>query len=71
MSITIVSSLLNGFDYCDLTRIFLFDINYLLAHSEVILDTKYSIQHYSFTCTQSDGSKRCYVIPKIKILAHS
>ena len=31
-----VSTQLNGFNYCNLTLIFLFDINYLLAHSEVV-----------------------------------
>ena len=42
-SITIVSTQLNDFNCCYLTVIFLFNINYLLAHSEVV--TSIAIQH--------------------------
>ena len=36
ISIAIVPTQLNGFNYCYLTLIFLFNINYLLAESEVV-----------------------------------
>ena len=35
-NITIVSTQLNGFNYCYLTLIILFNINYLFADNEVI-----------------------------------
>ena len=35
-SIAIVSTQLNGFNYCYLTLIILFDINHLIADSEVV-----------------------------------
>ena len=35
--IVIVSRQLNGFNYCYLTLIILFNINYLFAHSEMVL----------------------------------
>ena len=35
-SIAFVSTQLNGFNYCDLTLIFLYDINHLFAHSEMV-----------------------------------
>ena len=34
-NIAIVSTQLNGFNYCDLTQIFLLNINHLFVHSEV------------------------------------
>ena len=38
-------------------------INHLFAHSDVVtvllFNTTYSIQHYSFICIQSNGSKYC------------
>ena len=69
--IAIVSTWLNGFNYCYLTQIILFNINHLFAHSEVatsitILNTNYSIQHYSLICIQSNGSKYCYLKPIIQ-----
>ena len=42
-STTIVSTQLNGFNYCYQTLIILFNINHLLAHNEV--DTSIAIQH--------------------------
>ena len=35
-SIAIVSTQLNGFNYCYLTPIILFNINYLFAHSKLV-----------------------------------
>ena len=35
-SITIISTQLNGFNYCNLTLIILFNINHLFEHNEVI-----------------------------------
>ena len=32
----IVSTQLNSFNYCNVTQIFLFNINHLFAHSEVV-----------------------------------
>ena len=31
--------------------------------TSIAINTNYSIQHNSFICTQSNGSKYCYVIP--------
>ena len=69
-SITFVSTQLNGFNYCDLMLIFLFNINCLFADRKkwfqvLLFNTNYSIQHYSFIYIQSNGSKYFYVIPII------
>ena len=70
-SITIVSKQLNGFNYCNLTQISLFNINHLFVHSQVVSSILFNtIQHYSFICTPSNGSKYCYIIP-IVLFAHS
>ena len=42
----IVSTYLIGFNYCYLTSIILFKIDYLFAHSEMV--TNIGIQHYLF-----------------------
>ena len=43
ISVAIVSTQLNGFNYYNLTLTILFDINHLFAHSEV--DTSIAIWH--------------------------
>ena len=43
-----VMLLLNGFNYCYLTLIILFDINHFFAHSEVV--TSIAIKHFSLIC---------------------
>ena len=52
------------------TLIILFDVNHLFSQMEVVtgivINTKYSIQHYSFIYTRSNRSKYCYVIPIIQ-----
>ena len=54
--------------------IILFNINRLFALSKVVkvllFNSNYSIQHYSFTCIQSNTSMYCYVIPII-LLSHT
>ena len=71
MSIAIVSTQLNGFNYWYLTLIFLFNINHLFADSKVVtsiaIKTNYSTQHYSFLCIQSNNSKYCYVSLTIQL----
>ena len=42
-SITIVSTQLNGFNYCYLRLVILFNINYLLTDGEVV--TNIAIEH--------------------------
>ena len=64
MRIAIVSVQLTGFNFCYLMLIVLFYINHLIADSEVV--TSIAIQHHSIICTQSSGSKYCYVIPLIQ-----
>ena len=49
--------------YCFYTMI-LFNINHSFANSEVV--TSIAIQHFSFICTQSYGSKYYYQIPIIQ-----
>ena len=70
-SIAIVSTQLNGFNYCYLTLIIQFNINHLFAHSEVVtvllFNTNYTIPYYSFVCTQLNGSEYCYVSLKIQL----
>ena len=56
--IAIVYTQLNGFKYCYLTLIILFNIDHLFAYSEVAKNN--AIQHYSHICTQSKGFKYCY-----------
>ena len=66
-SIATASRLLNGFNHNYQTLIFLFNIDHLFAHIEILLfNTGYSIEHYSLICTQLNGSKYCYVIPIIQ-----
>ena len=59
------------FNYCYLMQIILLNINQLFADCEwvtsIAINTNYSIQHNSFICTQSNGSRYCYVIPKIQL----
>ena len=56
ISIGIASTQLNGFNYCSLKIIILFNINQLFADNEVAIllqfTTCYSIKHYSFICTK-------------------
>ena len=61
--IAIVSTGLTGINYCYLTLIIQFNIYHLFVHSEVV--TGSAIKHYSFICTQLNGSKYCFVIPII------
>ena len=42
-SVAIISILLNGFGYCNLTQIIQFSINIFFAHSDVV--TTIAIQH--------------------------
>ena len=70
-SITIVSTELNYFyDYYQML-ISLLNINHLFSHCEVVtgivFNTNNSTEHYSFICTQSNGSKYCFVIPIIQL----
>ena len=53
-SIAIVSPQLNGFNYCNVKQMTLFNINPLFALSEVV--TSVPFQYYSFICTQSISS---------------
>ena len=46
----IVSTQLNGLNYCYQALIILFNINHLFAHNEVV--TNIAIAHYSFICAQ-------------------
>ena len=62
--IAIVSTQLNGLNYCYLILIILFNINHLFVDSEVV--TSFAFQHYSFICTESIGCKYCHVIPIIQ-----
>ena len=52
---------LNGFRYCNLTPQTVFNINHLFACREgvikLLFNINYSIQHYSFVCTQLNVSK--------------
>ena len=71
-SIAIVSTRLDSFNYCSQTLLILFNINQYWCLQTVkwlqvlLFNTNYSIQHYSFICTQPNGYKYCYVIPIIK-----
>ena len=66
-SIAIVSTLLNGFNYYYLTVIIQFNIIHLLADSKwlqlLLFNPNHSIEHSSFICTESNGSKYFYIIP--------
>ena len=67
ISIAIVSTQLNGFNYCYQTLLILFNINNLFVDSEVITYAiQHSIQYYSFVCTHLKGSKYYYVISIIQ-----
>ena len=63
-SIAIVSTQLNGFNYCSQTLIILFNINHsfdTVKWLQVLLcNINYSIPHYSFICTQLNGFKYFY-----------
>ena len=59
----IVSTLINGFNYCKQPCIILFNINNLSAHDKVVP----SIAHTnSFSCAQLIGSNYCYLAVIIK-----
>ena len=60
-SIAFVAIQLNSFNYCNLTLIILFNINYLFAHSEVVtsINTYYSFKHYLIIWMQTNGSVIC------------
>ena len=64
-SIAIISTQVNGFNYCYLTLLILFNINHLFADSEEVtsmqFNTNYSIQYYSFICIESNDSKCCHI----------
>ena len=53
ISIPIVTTQLNGFNYCYLIQIILLNMNHLFAHLEVVTSiaiiTNYSIQYYPFS----------------------
>ena len=58
-SIALLSTQLNGFNYCYLTLQILLNINSLFADSEVVTSIAINTNYYSFICTQSNGSKYC------------
>ena len=67
-SIAIVSTLLNGINYCDQVQIILSNINPIFAQSEVVssldINSYCSIQHYLFICAQLNGSKYSWFNPR-------
>ena len=63
-STAIVSTHLDGFKYCYLTPIILFNINHWFADNKVV--TSIAIQHYSFICILLNGSIYSYVIQMIQ-----
>ena len=69
-SIEVVSRKLNCFNYSYLTHINsrLIICCHTVKWLQVLLfNTNYSIERYSFICTQSNSSKYCYVIPIFKL----
>ena len=58
-SITIASPQLNGFNYCYLRLIILFNINHLFVHSEVVTSIPMSYQYFYL---DSHSFKYCYLI---------
>ena len=54
----------NGFKYFYQTKIIQFTIDFCLctvkSFQVLLFNTNYSIQHYSFVCTQLNSSKYCY-----------
>ena len=69
ISIAIVVTQLNGFNHWCLALIILFTINHLFANSEVVTYAiyHYSAQHYTFVCTQLNGTKYSYVSLTIQL----
>ena len=71
LSIAIVSTKLNGFNYCDLTLVFFANIDHLFAHKKwlqiLLFSTNYSRHHYSFLCTLLNSSKYFHVSLTIQL----
>ena len=73
MSTAIVSTQLNGFNYGNLTQIFLFDINHLFANTKVVskyCNLKLILFNTIHSFAQLNGSKYCYIDNEICLYNH-